>query len=38
MLALFVTARLEEGEMLVKFGAEYAAYRKRSKMFIPFVL
>jgi protein-S-isoprenylcysteine O-methyltransferase Ste14 len=38
ILALFVTARLEEGEMLVKFGAEYAAYRKRSKMFIPFVL
>lgn len=38
ILALLVTARIEEGEMLAKFGAEYAAYMKRTKMFVPWVL
>jgi protein-S-isoprenylcysteine O-methyltransferase Ste14 len=38
LLAAYVTARIEEGEMLAKFGAEYAAYMKRTRMFIPFVL
>ena len=34
---LVATARVEEAENLLKFGAEYAAYRKTSKMFIPFL-
>jgi protein-S-isoprenylcysteine O-methyltransferase Ste14 len=36
-VALFFTARLEEGEMLAKFGGEYRAYMGRTKRFIPFV-
>ena len=34
---LVVTARVEEAENLDKFGAEYAAYMKTTKMFIPFL-
>jgi protein-S-isoprenylcysteine O-methyltransferase Ste14 len=34
---LIATARVEEGENLDKFGAEYAAYKKTTKMFIPFL-
>lgn len=37
-LFLVATARVEEAENLQKFGAEYADYMKKSKMFIPFVL
>jgi len=37
-LFLVATARAEETENLEKFGAEYAEYMKKSKMFIPFVL
>lgn len=36
-LALIATARAEEGEMLGKFGSDYAAYIKMTKMFVPFV-
>ncbi len=32
------TARVEEGENERYFGSEYAAYRQRTRMFIPFVL
>lgn len=35
---LAATARVEEGENLHKFGAAYVAYRKKTKMFIPFLL
>jgi len=37
ILAAYFTARIEEKEMLAKFGAEYAAYMARTKMFIPFI-
>ncbi len=37
-LFLVATAKAEEAENLQKFGAEYADYAKKSKMFIPFVL
>jgi len=37
LLAAYFTARIEEGEMRAKFGDEYAAYMKRTKMFIPWV-
>ncbi|MFQ6088134.1 MAG: methyltransferase family protein [Candidatus Methanofastidiosia archaeon] len=37
--AFFIaTARLEEVENLCKFGADYAVYMKKTKMFIPFLL
>jgi protein-S-isoprenylcysteine O-methyltransferase Ste14 len=37
-ITAFITAaaKVEEGENLRKFGADYAEYRKRTKMFIPF--
>lgn len=35
---LYATARVEEGENLAHFGPEYAAYMRRTKMFIPFVI
>jgi protein-S-isoprenylcysteine O-methyltransferase Ste14 len=35
--ALLATAKVEEGEVLAKFGADYAAYIKTTKMFVPFV-
>jgi len=37
-LLLIATARVEEGEDLDKFGADYADYMKKTTMFIPFVL
>lgn len=37
IIALFATAKLEEKEMLNKFGSEYKEYMNRTKMFIPFV-
>lgn len=36
-LLLVVTARIEEAENARFFGAEYEAYRKRTKMFIPYL-
>jgi protein-S-isoprenylcysteine O-methyltransferase Ste14 len=36
-LALVATAKAEEGEMLKKFGDDYARYMQRTKMFIPFI-
>jgi len=34
---LVATARVEEAENLRKFGAEYAAYMKETRMFLPFL-
>jgi protein-S-isoprenylcysteine O-methyltransferase Ste14 len=34
---VFATAKTEESENLKKFGADYAAYIKTTKMFIPFL-
>jgi protein-S-isoprenylcysteine O-methyltransferase Ste14 len=36
--AIVGTARREEKEMVAKFGEEYLAYMKETKMFIPYVL
>jgi len=36
--ASWITALMDESEMKAKFGAEYAAYMKRTKRFVPFVL
>ena len=37
LLAVYATARIEEGEMGARFGSEYADYRRRTKMFLPFL-
>ena len=36
MVFITATAKVEERESLLKFGADYAAYMKGTKMFIPF--
>jgi protein-S-isoprenylcysteine O-methyltransferase Ste14 len=38
MIAVYITARIEEKEMLAKFGDEYQEYMKMTKMFIPYVI
>ena len=38
LVAVYITARIEENEMITKFGDDYRAYMKETKMFIPFVL
>ncbi|MFC2115655.1 methyltransferase family protein [Bacteroidota bacterium] len=38
LLAMYLTARVEENEMIRKFGQEYAEYMKKTKMFIPFIM
>jgi len=37
-LAIFLTARIEEKEMVIKFGQNYKEYMHETKMFIPFIL
>jgi protein-S-isoprenylcysteine O-methyltransferase Ste14 len=36
-LLLLVTARVEETELLTRFGPAYAEYRRQSRMFIPYL-
>jgi len=38
LVAIWFTARIEEQEMIAKFGDEYNEYMRESKMFIPFLL
>jgi protein-S-isoprenylcysteine O-methyltransferase Ste14 len=38
LIAVWVTARIEEMEMVEKFGDEYRTYMKDTKMFIPFIV
>ena len=38
LIALYITARIEEKEMTGRFGEAYTEYIKETKMFIPFVL
>jgi protein-S-isoprenylcysteine O-methyltransferase Ste14 len=38
LMALYVTARVEEKEMFKRFGKDYEKYMTRTKMFIPFIL
>lgn len=37
MVAVYITSRIEEGEMIQKFGDEYRDYMKETKMFIPYI-
>ncbi len=37
LTAVFLTAKIEEKEMIARFGNEYISYMKRTKMFIPFL-
>jgi protein-S-isoprenylcysteine O-methyltransferase Ste14 len=38
MIAVYFTARIEEGEMIAKFGDEYRVYMKKTKMFLPGII
>jgi len=38
LIAIYLTARIEEKEMIAKFGDAYRAYMLDTKMFIPFLL
>lgn len=38
LAAVYLTARIEENEMIARFGDEYRDYMKETKMFIPFLL
>jgi protein-S-isoprenylcysteine O-methyltransferase Ste14 len=38
LVAIYLTARIEEREMIARFGDEYRAYMLETKMFIPYLL
>jgi protein-S-isoprenylcysteine O-methyltransferase Ste14 len=38
LIAIWLTARIEENEMIVRFGDDYKTYMGETKMFIPFIL
>ncbi len=38
LLSIYVTAKVEEGEMIERFGDSYRNYKKNSFMFIPFLI
>jgi len=38
LLSIWVTAKIEESEMISKFGDQYRDYMKDTKMFIPYIL
>jgi protein-S-isoprenylcysteine O-methyltransferase Ste14 len=38
LIAVWITARIEENEMITRFGDEYRTYMKETKMFIPFII
>ena len=38
LIALYATARMEEKEMIKKFGEAYRQYIKETKMFIPYIV
>ena len=37
MIALYLTAKADEKEMLGRFCGEYAAYMEKTRMFIPYI-
>ena len=37
MIAVYITAKIEEKEMILKFGKEYRDYMRNTKMFIPYI-
>jgi protein-S-isoprenylcysteine O-methyltransferase Ste14 len=38
LAAIWLTARIEEKEMIARFGEEYQQYMKETKMFIPYIV
>ncbi len=38
LIAVWLTAFIEEKEMIERFGEQYKEYMKETKMFIPFIL
>ncbi len=38
LVAVYITARIEEKEMIRKFGNDYLEYIKETKMFIPYIV
>lgn len=38
LIAIYITARIEENEMIKKFGDDYRVYMKETRMFIPFII
>ena len=38
LIAICLTARMEENEMIAKFGNDYRVYMRETKMFIPYIL
>lgn len=38
LVAVWVTSKIEENEMITKFGDEYRRYMKETKMFVPFIV
>jgi protein-S-isoprenylcysteine O-methyltransferase Ste14 len=38
LVAVYITARIEENEMITKFGDDYLLYMTETRMFIPFIL
>ncbi len=38
LIAVYITARIEEKEMVARFGDEYRTYIKETKMFLPYLL
>jgi protein-S-isoprenylcysteine O-methyltransferase Ste14 len=38
LIAVYITARIEEKEMIERFGEDYRKYMKESKMFVPFLI
>jgi len=38
LIVIWVTARIEEKEMIAKFGDDYRVYMKETKMFIPLII
>jgi protein-S-isoprenylcysteine O-methyltransferase Ste14 len=38
LIAIYITARIEEKEMIAKFGDDYRIYMTETKMFIPYIL
>jgi protein-S-isoprenylcysteine O-methyltransferase Ste14 len=38
LIAVYITARIEENEMTTKFGDNYRLYMTETKMFIPFII
>jgi protein-S-isoprenylcysteine O-methyltransferase Ste14 len=38
LLAVFITSKIEEKEMTVRFGKDYKEYIRETKMFIPYII